>query len=91
MSTVEVLSPFCAHNCSQGALGVVDAVCVGVAAEAAELSHLATFGPACQAICSCFPAVQAHHLTAEPQSRLLVASEQRYMCPYALGARVLLH
>lgn len=57
---------------------VEDVVRVGAAAEAAELSHLAAFGPACQPSV-CTPAVGAHHSAAEPQSRLLVASPQRHM------------
>lgn len=57
---------------------VGDVVCVGAAAEAAELSHLAAFGPACQPSART-PAVRAHHSAAEPQSRLLVASQQRHM------------
>lgn len=68
---------------------VVDVVCVGAAAEAAELSHLAAFGPACQPSART-PAVRAHHSAAEPQSRLLVASQQRHMRLHMLCARALL-
>lgn len=67
-------------------VGVV--VRVGAAAEAAALSHLAAFGPACQPS-ACTPAVRAHHSAAEPQSRLLVASQPRHMRVYMLCTLVL--
>lgn len=58
-------------------VGVV--VRVGAEAEAAELSHLAASGAACQPSVLGAPAVRARHSAAEPQSRLLVASRQRHM------------